>query len=454
MIPDDAPTRKMGPGAQPGLKIGGCLLESQLGRGGMGSVWLARQLSLDRAVAVKILSPALSADDLFIERFQREARLAGRLNSPNIVQIHDAGMDSGIGFIVMERLEGQTLQDRLDRKGPLDEATVLAMLFQLAGGLAVAHSANLIHRDIKPGNVFLCQDGTVKLLDFGLVRERSSALTQPGEVLGTPHYMSPEQCDGKAADEQSDLYSLGATAYAALAGAPPFQADTPVALLRKHLDEEPRPLRNVRQEVNGLILSLMAKDPRQRPLKAQDIARSVQAVLQGGPPPRRPLNLRPLAIPAVILTGLAGIVAIVLLLSSKGDLSVLPTEREKNRRFAVFKVRVLAKGAARGELEIHLAPKPGVALCGSHGETHGHKHAHAEFGIDLSAPPEIQLDRREVLYPELRSPETFRVPFHAAGEGTHTVSVSIKYQAVLEGSEALDSFDDETVDLEVPVVVN
>ncbi|MBI2899231.1 MAG: serine/threonine protein kinase [Planctomycetes bacterium] len=452
---DSIETRKVGPAPGPGFRIGGCVLEKRIGEGGMGTVWEARQLSLDRVVAVKLLASGLSSDKAYIERFKREAKAAGRINHRNIVAIHDAGTEAGLGYIVMERLQGWSLQDRLDKQGAFAEAEALDLLAQTARGLDAAHRSGLVHRDIKPGNIFLCGDGTAKILDFGLARDCSSSITQPGERLGTPHYMSPEACDGKPVDERSDLYSLGATMYAALAGTPPFRADTPVALLRKHVDEPPKPLEKVRGATNDLVLAMLAKAPPQRPANASEIARAAEAILGGKPVPRLrpPVNLKPVAyVSLAVVILLFGAVSAKILLSKSG-LTVVPVERERAQRFAAFKVAAQPDTPGRGILVVTLSPKSGMALCGSLGELHGHKHRRGEFGIDLSSDPGIALEKNEILHEDLRKPTPFRVAFLARSPGTHTIYVAIRYQALDPESERADSFETQTIEIPLPVVV-
>ena len=285
-LEEDIPTQKTE--AKSGQKIGGCILERKLGEGGMGSVWEAHQISLDRKVAVKILSPELSSDREFVERFKREARLVGRLQSPYIVQVYDTGAEEGIGYIVMERLQGMSLQDRIDDSGPLNESESLRILSEVSRGLAVAHAQGLVHRDIKPANIFLCSDGTTKILDFGIAHDRLSDITRTGEILGTPNYMSPEHGCGKEVTEKSDLYALGSTIYAALTGTPPFRGGTPVAVLRMHIDEPPVPLRGIQPGLNELILSLMEKRASERPANADKVAEIAEKLRDGKPPIRWP----------------------------------------------------------------------------------------------------------------------------------------------------------------------
>lgn len=458
MIPpeDSIETRKMPAGPGPGFRIGGCVLEKQLGQGGMGTVWEARQLSLDRPVAVKLLAPALCTDAGFLERFKREAKTAGKLNHRNIVAIHDAGSEQGLGYIVMERLQGWSLQDRLDRQGPLSETEALDLLAQAARGLDAAHRCGLIHRDIKPGNVYLCTDGTVKILDFGLARDSSSHITQPGERLGTPHYMSPEACDGKVVDERSDLYSLGATFYAALKGTPPFRADTPVALLKKHVEEAPKPLENVRAQTNDLALALLAKHPAERPANAAEVVRLAEAMLGGKPVPRLrpPVNLKPVAyvcLSAVIL--LFGLVTAKILVAGP-RMTLVPNSSERSNAFAVIKVAVVPDGPGRGVLEVTLAPRPGVQFCPSLGKHHGHQHKFAEFGVSISADPAIVLDKKELLHEALTEPKTFRVPIQLTQSGKHNLYVNVRYQASIIESDEADSFEKREYDIPLAVTID
>ena len=196
-------------------------LERPLGHGGMASVYLAHDAELDRPVAVKLLAESLAGDTAFRRRFLREARLAARLSHPNVVAVFDAGeADGGRPYIVMEYVEGTTLEDR----GPLPPAEGVALAVQACHGLAHAHAAGLVHRDVKPHNLLLRTDGTLKVADFGIARAaEATALTQVGTVLGTAAYLAPEQAAGEEVTAAADVYSLGAVLYELLTGRPPYE---------------------------------------------------------------------------------------------------------------------------------------------------------------------------------------------------------------------------------------
>ncbi|MDH3306401.1 MAG: protein kinase, partial [Acidimicrobiia bacterium] len=210
-----------------------------IARGGMADVWEARDTLLGRRVAIKVLHSQFSTDDAFIRRFRREAQAAANLSHPNIVSIFDWGEEGSNYFIVMELVEGQSLRDVLrstDRLMPRRSAEIAA---EAAAALAVAHRAGLVHRDMKPGNILLAADGTVKVTDFGiaLAWDDSAQLTRTGAVIGTATYFSPEQAQGQTVDERSDIYSLGVVLYEMLTGQPPFSGESPVAVAYQHVQE-------------------------------------------------------------------------------------------------------------------------------------------------------------------------------------------------------------------------
>ncbi|WP_338320728.1 serine/threonine-protein kinase, partial [Streptomyces lonarensis] len=256
------------------------LLE-QIGRGGMGEVWRARDRALDRRVAVKCLKPLGNHHEEPVlkglrERFRREARVAAGLQHRGITVVHDFGEDDGVLFLVMELLEGRNLSEVLagrDRE-PLPEPDIADIASQVAAALDHTHRQGIIHRDLKPANVMLLDDGSVKICDFGIARLArdiglATKLTTTGMAMGTPHYMSPEQISGTPADRRSDLYSLGCVLYELASGAPPFDLGDPWAILVGHRDTPPEPLRGRRPELSAaleeLVLGLLAKDPEERP---------------------------------------------------------------------------------------------------------------------------------------------------------------------------------------------
>jgi serine/threonine protein kinase len=254
-----------------GTTLGRFTILEELGRGGMSVVYKARQDGLNREVALKVLAPALAHDHTFIERFQHEAHNAAGLEHPHIVPVYDVGQADELHYIAMKYVAGQTLQDLLDGAGTLNMHQALAILQPVGEALSYAHRRGLIHRDIKPNNIMISNDGWVYLADFGLARDygRSSGMTQTGMVMGTPEYMSPEQAQGLAdIGPATDIYALGAVLYELLSGTTPFHADTPMAMLAARLLEEPRPLRAARSDlppaVADVVMCALARNPDDR----------------------------------------------------------------------------------------------------------------------------------------------------------------------------------------------
>ncbi len=262
-----------------GQTFGKCRLRGLIGRGGMGNVYLAEHLFLKRKVAIKVLSRDLSAIPEEVERFEREAVSAAKLDHPNIVRIHDVDEEGGRPYIVMEFVEGQDLEDRLRRaKGPLPVREAARVAREVARALDHAHAAGVIHLDVTPGNILLGRDGRVKITDFGLATEvNRSAMNEDGTVLGTPFYVSPEQAQGLPADARSDIYSLGACLFVMLTGERPFEGSSPVSVIRKHLDgRRPSPLK----KRPGLARSLAAIVDRAIALKPADRYPSARALIK------------------------------------------------------------------------------------------------------------------------------------------------------------------------------
>ena len=244
-------------------------LESKLGSGGMSTVYLARDITLERWVAVKVMHREMSDQPDQIERFRREARAVAQLSHPNVVSVIDAGEDGGHPYIVFEYVDGETLKQRIERVGPLpvDESTAYAI--EIGRGLAAAHSRRLVHRDVKPQNVLIDSEGRAKVTDFGIARSlEADGLTQTGRVLGTTDYVSPEQAMGRGVDARTDIYSLGVLLYEMLTGEVPFTAQTVVGVAMKHVNEDMPDVQRRRPEVSSALAAVIerstAKDPKKR----------------------------------------------------------------------------------------------------------------------------------------------------------------------------------------------
>jgi tRNA A-37 threonylcarbamoyl transferase component Bud32 len=244
-------------------------LESKLGSGGMSTVYLARDSTLERWVAVKVMHREMSDQPDQIERFRREARAVAQLSHPNVVAVIDAGEDGGHPYIVFEYVDGETLKQRIERVGPLpvDEATAYAI--EIGRGLSAAHSRRLVHRDVKPQNVLIDSEGRAKVTDFGIARSlEADGLTQTGRVLGTTDYVSPEQAMGRGVDARTDVYSLGVLLYEMLTGEVPFMAETVVGVAMKHVNEPMPDVQNKRPEISSALAAVVeratAKEPKTR----------------------------------------------------------------------------------------------------------------------------------------------------------------------------------------------
>jgi serine/threonine protein kinase len=264
-----------------GRDIGTYRVRSLLGSGGMGQVYLAHDSKLDRPVALKLLAPELASDPDRLRRFLQEARAASSLNHPHILVIHDFGELDRRPFIVAEFVEGETLRERL-RRGPLPVRDTLAIAVQIAGALTAAHARGIVHRDIKPENVMVRPDGYVKVLDFGLAKltrpetaRVDSMVTQPGTILGTPRYMSPEQARGAEVDARTDVWSLGVMLYEMITGRPPFDGPTATDIVAAVLRSDPAPLEeyapHAPKTLGRVVAQALAKEPRQRHASAGDL---------------------------------------------------------------------------------------------------------------------------------------------------------------------------------------
>lgn len=252
-------------------KIGGCLLLEKLGEGGMGTVYLARQLSLDRVVALKILSPNFAKDKEKRERFLKEAKASAKLHHPNIISIHSAGYDGGHCYYAMEYIEGGSVKEIIARDGKIPEDRALEIIYEISQALQHAFQKKLIHRDVKPDNFMITKEGGIKLCDLGLAKilEDDPHMTQEGVFMGTPYYTSPEQAKGsKEVDIRSDLYSLGASLFYMISGHHPFEGSNPISIITMHINDQP-PLvskyaPNISKGTIQLIDKLLKKDPLDR----------------------------------------------------------------------------------------------------------------------------------------------------------------------------------------------
>ncbi len=259
-------------------------LIKSIGEGGMANVYLAYDTILDRNVAVKILRGDLANDEKFVRRFQREALAASSLSNPNIVEVYDVGEDNGEYYIVMEYIEGKHLKQLLKKRGKLTVSEAVDIVLQITDGLSVAHDSYIIHRDIKPQNIMILENGLVKITDFGIAMAiNSTQLTQTNSVMGSVHYLPPEQASGKGATLQSDIYSIGILFYELLTGKLPFKGENAVEIALKHL-KEPLPsirdeIPNIPQSVENIIIKATAKNPKNRYVDAREMHEDLKTCL-------------------------------------------------------------------------------------------------------------------------------------------------------------------------------
>ena len=320
-------------------------LEAKLGSGGMSTVYLARDETLDRPVAVKVMHREMSEQEDQLERFRQEARAVAKLSHPNVVSVIDAGEDGGHPYIVFEYVKGETLKQRIKREGALDTQDAIAYAIEVGRGLGVAHSRNMVHRDIKPQNVLIDEDGRAKLTDFGISRQlEQDGVTATGRVLGTTDYVAPEQAMGQAVDPRSDVYALGVVLYEMLVGQVPFSAESQVGVAMKHVNEELPDVQRRRPEVSAAVALVVerstAKDPAERYQTIGEMVDDLQtaleveaaragsttgeatSVLDAVPPPKRKLSGRArwswAAIVVLLLVAGAALLAVQLISSGIG----------------------------------------------------------------------------------------------------------------------------------------
>jgi len=269
-------------------RLGGFELLVRLGSGAMGSVYKAKQISLDRFVALKVLHRELAHDEQYVARFQREAMLAAKITHPNAVQVFDVGLEEGRRFMVMEYVDG-TAVDEMLAEDEMEERRALEIVRDTAKALAQAHGQGIVHRDVKPANILVASDGSVKLSDLGIAKdldaETLATLTRTGTTVGTPRYMSPEQCRGGELDHRADVYSLGMTLYRMVCARDAFEGDTPVEVMHQHVQTTlPDPAAanpSLSPGTVQLLKNMTAKDPAQRVQNCTEVAERIDAILSG-----------------------------------------------------------------------------------------------------------------------------------------------------------------------------
>jgi len=242
---------------------------------------------LDRIVAVKILKEELARDQAFVRKFRSEAQAAAQLSHPNIVNVYDVGEENGLHFIVMEYVEGVSLKKYLEEHGPLTPQEAVRIAVLICGALEQAHQKGIVHRDIKPHNILMTSDGSIKVADFGIARaSNSSTITYSGNIMGSVHYISPEQARGTAVGATTDIYSLGCLMYEMLTGKVPFDAESPITVALKHIHEEPVPLRAINSAIppklERIVLKAMAKDPNLRFRTATEMKQALMSLSYSG----------------------------------------------------------------------------------------------------------------------------------------------------------------------------
>ncbi|MCX7832541.1 MAG: PASTA domain-containing protein [Actinobacteria bacterium] len=263
------------------------LIIRKIGSGGMAEVYLAEDVVLNRKVAIKVMHENLASDENFVRRFRREAQAAANLNHPNIVSVFDWGREEGTYFIVMEYIIGKTLKEIIREKGSLPLDFGLDIAKQIASALAFAHRHEVIHRDIKPHNIIITEEGLVKVTDFGIARAKSGSITDTGPIMGSVQYISPEQAQGLPATELSDIYSFGVVMYEMFTGNLPFEGDSAISIAMKHASEIPVPPSKLNPEIpielEKIILKSMAKDPYERYQTADELLQDLKMFTSGKP---------------------------------------------------------------------------------------------------------------------------------------------------------------------------
>ena len=313
-------------------------IQRRIGSGGMADVYCAEDTHLGRDVALKVLHRRFAQDQEFVERFRREAKAAAGLNHPNVVGVFDRGEHEGTYYIAMELLSGRTLKDIVQAEAPMPQERVIDLGSQILAAAGFAHRHGVIHRDFKPHNVIVDESGAAKVTDFGIARAGASEMTETGSIMGTAHYLSPEQAQGHAVTAASDLYSIGVMLYEMLAGRLPFEGDSAVAIALKHLSEQPVPISQLRPDVNpaleAVVMAALAKHPEHRWQSAEDFIAGLEAAraqieagANGGQTTATQLAAVPLPVPGDPVVA---------------PPPVPPREEERDRRWPLFTIGLLA----------------------------------------------------------------------------------------------------------------
>jgi len=307
------------------IELPGYIFEKQLGHGGMAKVYLARHIGLDRLVAIKVLSKDLHGDESFSQRFIREARIVANLTHQNIITVHDVGVYNEFHYIAMEYLPGETLDDKIKKK--MNGRQILNITKQIAAALDFAHKKNIVHRDVKPDNILFREDGTAVLTDFGIARTTTSEtkMTAAGTVIGTPHYMSPEQAQGLEIGPWSDIYSLGIVLFEMLNGKVPFDADSTIAVVFKHITEPVPDLDEPHTQYQPLVNTMLAKKTESRYQSGREVIADIEALDRGETPANATLIFNQTAInPAFATT------------TQEPTKTTVPLQQTKSKKTGVF----------------------------------------------------------------------------------------------------------------------
>lgn len=352
------PPKQTEAGKYTGQVWGDFTMQHLLGKGGMGEVYFAKQVSLGRNVAIKVLSPELSDNEQFLKRFHLEARAVAQLSHPNVIQVYAAGEHQGSHYFAMEFIEGADLSQRIRMGWRPNVRESVNLISQAARGLAAASSKGLIHRDIKPGNMMLANDGTLKLMDFGLVRQQGEemGLTMTGTVMGTASYLSPEQGQGAACDIRTDIYALGIVFYELVTGSLPFRGDSMSAVIYQHIHTAPRPPKEIDplipDDAQAIVLKCMQKDPQDRYASPQQLAADLDALAQGAALQMSASELRALRRGAML-----------------GRAQAFPGERRRGPLFAGLGLVALLLAAGAAWLFLQESASPSLSGDGSSGDT-------------------------------------------------------------------------------------